>query len=95
MTNKPDFRGAVAGERFINDHARHGWQVLTIQPKSTTDTGRWHCISCDYRCLDNVDKIVHCGTARRGKTNIVEELGTPAKHVLAWYSADSGEYEEP
>ena len=98
MAKKLDRRIAVAGERFIFlIPAGRGPEVFTIQPKpeSATNNGAWHCISCDQRLRNNLEKDFHCHTTRRGNNRLVEELGVPAKHVLAWYSAESGEYEVP
>lgn len=90
---KPDRRTAVVGERFNDGH--RGIKTILPKPENASNNGRWHCISCDHRCYNNIDKDDHCRTVRRGTTKLVEELGTPAKHVLAWYSAETGDYEEP
>jgi hypothetical protein len=72
---------------------------MEVKPKGTGKDGRWACISCGYSCAHNMDKDNHCLANRRRGTRKQpggpEALGEQARHVLAWLSLDSGEFEAP
>jgi hypothetical protein len=52
------------------------------------------CISCGVPIENQIMKDNHC-RGWSGPSQIIKELGSPAKHVLAWRSYISGQIEVP
>jgi hypothetical protein len=91
----PDFRTATEGERFM-------WrgEEKTIQPKAKGDAGAWACIRCQHLCAHNLEKDSHVSERVRKGTDKQPggpkaEKGTQARHVLAWLSHTTGNFEVP
>jgi len=90
----PDRRAAVEGERFkING------TLAIVKAKTEGDKGLWVCISCCEELANNMQKDFHCNGKRKRGTKSApggkEGSGPEARHVLAWLSFASGNYEVP
>jgi hypothetical protein len=90
----PDRRKAEEGERFTLDG-----REITVAPKEDGDRGRWFCISCVETLANNMAKDHHCmGPRKRGSASAPggkDGSGARARHVLAWFSYASQEFEVP
>lgn len=94
MRKIPDRRAANVGEKFMWRGIEH-----TVQHRGEMKAGRWFCISCAVGLAHNAEKDSHCNESRRRGTRTQpggpEASGEQAKHVLAWLSVDSGNFEVP
>lgn len=103
----PDRRRAIQGEIFLVSDPQLTRHLIDsdepgcceVHPKSDGKNGQWFCISCCVPLQHNMAKDTHCeGPAPRKSAIVnpsVEDGQTPAKHVLAWRSFDSGKIEVP
>lgn len=76
-----DRRPAIAGETFVM-----GPQLGIVAEKSAATSGQWICISCGVLLEHNLDKDLHCArrAPKRNQNHMVNVLGGPARHVLAF-----------
>lgn len=89
-----DCREAIEGERFY-----FRGRERVVMAKAHGRAGMWICISCGEALPSFPRDKSHCDQPRQGADDAPggrkAPLGKRARHVLAWYSAETDNYEVP